>query len=349
MPTTVHPLLFPPTEQFTHPHLREAPSSSLDLVETSVTLPQRPPPSAVSELPRTPELTYRHRHWWRHRTAVYHALYQANVPNNRLQRFRACGSAAWVLENPNPPHNLKIAANYCHDRFCLPCQTQRARVIAKSVAGHARDRQLRFLTLTIRHSKTPLSEQLTKLVRDFRALRRTKLWRASVLGGVAFIEVKRARDRQHWHPHVHVIIEGRYMPVSAIAHEWHRITGNSYIVDIRTVDNANAAAKYVTTYAAKPLSYATTNDPAALTEAVSALAARNLYFSFGSWRRVKLRPKPTLQEWSPVLPLAELLRRAAAGQPEALTILKRLNEDQSCPQNPPHAEPKQSPPPIHSP
>lgn len=57
---------------------------------------------------------------------------------------------------------------------------------------------------------------------------------AKALGGVFSIEVKRGKGSGLWHPHVHMIWLCETEPDAAkLSQEWHNITGDSYIVDVR--------------------------------------------------------------------------------------------------------------------
>lgn len=57
---------------------------------------------------------------------------------------------------------------------------------------------------------------------------------AKALGGVMSIEVKRGRNSGLWHPHVHMIWLCEETPDKfQLSREWHSITGDSYIVDVR--------------------------------------------------------------------------------------------------------------------
>ena len=47
-----------------------------------------------------------------------------------------------------------------------------------------------FLTLTLADNDQSLAGLLDKLIASFRRLRQTERWRASVVGGVSFIELK---------------------------------------------------------------------------------------------------------------------------------------------------------------
>lgn len=57
-----------------------------------------------------------------------------------------------------------------------------------------------------------------------------------VQGAVAAHELTFNQDTNEWHPHIHMIalLDG-YIDVKKLSKEWHDITGDSYIVDIRKI------------------------------------------------------------------------------------------------------------------
>jgi len=299
--------------------------TSLDPVEIS--LPQQH---------RLAEVTFRHSGWAYARRRVLHALLAAGVPDARVDRFANCGAYAWVLRSRRDPETLRVAASFCHDRLCRPCQRARANVIAHNLLRHQTTARLRFITLTIRHNLLPLALQLQKLTHSFRRLRRSQCWRKATRGGVAFIEIKRNSADTHWHPHLHVIHEGSYIPHRDLRDTWHRLTRDSYVVHLRTVTNPTTVARYVTTYANKPFDPSLTNNPDHLLAVVHALRNRRTIFTFGSWRTVSLRATTRdYDDWEPVQPLYEVLRDADHGEPEALRIIALLRRATPCmPQTP---------------
>jgi len=182
------------------------------------------------------------------------------------------------------------------------------------------------LTLTLRSDQEPLKDLLRKLYKCFGRLRRVKPCKGRLRGGVAFCEVKWSERASRWHPHLHVIYEGTYIPKDQIADAWHRITGDSYIVDIRTINDHLHAGRYVAKYISKPLSSTYLNRPDRLDEAIDALTGRRMCTTFGTWRGWPLFKKPDPVDWEPVAPLSEIRQKAAQGDPWALAILKALQE-----------------------
>jgi len=223
-----------------------------------------------------------------------------------------------------------VACNKCHDRFCKPCGNERSRVIAHNVRAHLADRTARFLTLTLRAQHEPLADACTRLTRSFARLRSRALWKTAVTGGVAFLEIKRAANADRWHAHLHVIIEGKYIPKDRLSKLWKHVTGDSFIVDIKLVKNVDQVAKYVTKYASKPLDPSLTRSPDDLLEAIHALHNRRLCITFGDWRGVDLTAPVDDGEWDAIAPLASLLTKAASGDPEARRIIHALRSPEPC-------------------
>jgi hypothetical protein len=243
------------------------------------------------------------------------------------------------------PTKHRIAGSCCHDRFCLPCAKGRAHTIAGNVIEFIRKVEIRFLTLTIKTGQEPLTEQIDKLYRSFQALRRGALWKRRVLGGVAFLEVKRSSASDRWHPHLHCLISGYWLDKRKLSRAWHRITGDSYIVDIQRPKSDDTVISYVTKYASKPFNNTFINQPKHLDEVVLALAGRKLCLTFGTWRSLKLAPIPDPGAWEYVEPLSTLLEKAGRGDRDALTVLDSLGcEDLGdiLPRPPP-----EPPPPSH--
>ncbi len=276
------------------------------------------------------DVCFRHTGWAPVRTRVWRALIDAGVSDNRLATFETCGHHAWVLESKTNPGEYRIAADKCHDRFCGPCGAERSRVIASNVINELGETAPRFLTLTLKSRTEPLTDTIGRLYKSFATLRQRRLWVDAVSGGVAFLEVKRSRDCNHWHVHLHALIVGTYLPKTQLSRAWYKITGDSFVVDIRAVPNPDTASRYVCKYASKPLDPSTTRSHAALVEAIQALKGRRLCLTFGTWRTVQLTDLPDSDDWSAVAPLPEILQRAENGDGEAIRILEHVRGNNPC-------------------
>lgn len=158
-------------------------------------------------------------------------------------------------------------------------------------------RESRFLTLTRRHSDRPLSDQLDDLYKCFRRLRQRTLWKERVRGGCAMLELEYNHVSKRWHPHLHVLIEGDYIPQAQLSKTWLDVTGDSHVVDIRKVKNDFGAANYLTKYLTKALPTHILRTVHLLQEAVPALKGRRFLLTFGTWTPAKLTTEPSDDQW----------------------------------------------------
>lgn len=323
-----------------------APVTSLDNVETNVSAKENLPSSGgngyiYEAFPgefdnwapdEDPSQAFIHSGWTRTRLQIDAAMGRTNMPRTRRQNFRGCGSQAWVFQNQDDPADYRIKASWCHDRFCLICGAQRAAHIAGRVRELLADTRPLFITLTLRNSGQPLTDCLDRLMRGFRLLRQTELWKGRVTGGVAFLEIKRGSGGYGWHPHLHVLALGGFMEQSRLSVLWQSITGDSHIVDIRRVESPTEACNYVCKYASKPMSPSFLHIPDLADEALIALRGRRLVTTFGTWRGQRLasdEPEGPEDEllpvyYVPVCSLSDLQAKARGGEPEAIRILARL-------------------------
>lgn len=181
------------------------------------------------------------------------------------------------------------------------------------------------MTLTLLASVVPLREQLTRLYLCFRKLRLTKTWKRCVTGGAAFLEVTLNEGTQKWHPHLHLILEGKYYPQEQLSRDWFKLTGDSKIVDIRLINSRNAAAIYVTKYATKAHDHKITRNPEPFAELILAVKSRKLIMPFGTWRKWKLTEKTEDPDWQYLGPLDELFDGTFLTQREASSIRMALH------------------------
>lgn len=230
--------------------------------------------------------------------ALLSLVRQAALPDSRLQRFEECGRTAWILRHRTEPDRYRIALDCCHDRFCVPCGNGRAAVVAENLSRKLSSTPHRLLTLTLKSSDTPLGGQLDRLLRSFKRLRARLLWRERCDGGAAFLELAYNVETHRWHPHLHVIIQGRFLPHAFLKSAWLDITGDSTVVDIRPIRNTEAIVKYVTKYVTKPLPAHVYAERDALTAALLALHGRKTLFCFGCWSRWQLLDPHDSHDWT---------------------------------------------------
>jgi hypothetical protein len=275
----------------------------------------------------TAETDFRHSAWATKRAAVRRALIQTATTARAIERFDECGADA-VVEWCEETKRYRIRANHCHCRHCEPCQRAKAALLAANLRTKielAPSGKYRFVTLTLKHTDDQLANQIKRLYRSFTKLRHTTTWKETQEGGAAILEIKWSPDSRQWHPHLHVICEGRYLRQMELADAWHTVTGDSSIVDIRALKSGRDAAHYLSKYVAKGTNTEVWADDSAAQEWVTATKGVRACATFGSWRGFRLLARPDSDEtWVRVDSLQNLHTRAIQGDDYAITLLIHL-------------------------
>ena len=286
---------------------------------------------AARRPPATPEETsFRHGNWKYKRELVRKALIAANASTNSLELFENCGGDC-IAEYCVEEKRYRLRANYCKNRHCEPCNRSKANLLAanlrKRLEVEAKGRY-RFVTLTLKHTDTPLREQIDRLYSCFRKLRSHRLWKGSQLGGAAILEVKWSPDTGEWHPHLHLISEGDFLHQSDLASIWYKVTGDSHQVDIRALDTKKDAAYYVSKYVSKGTNIEVWENRAAAAEWITAMRSTRTCGCYGSWRALKLLAhEPDSGVWTKVGTLTSIYQAAADGSEWAIRALEAITRD----------------------
>lgn len=223
--------------------------------------------------------------------------------NNSSKHFNLdnCRSQAWFVRHIETGQ-VRIAANSCHLRWCPICSDSKRSHISRSVTTWVEEQSHpKFLTLTIMHSNAPLTHQIDHLYQYFRLLRKRKEFREAVPGGFWFFQIKKSKSSRQWHPHLHCLITGKYIPHSKLVHIWKDITCNSTVVDIRSIRDPAKASNDAARYAACPGSLAGLSFADAL-ELVECMHGRRICGTWGTARTVSLRAPtcPDREKWETV-------------------------------------------------
>lgn len=290
--------------------------------------------------------SFRHSGWASIRSKVAASIERVDGQGQRLNRFERCGSSAWVVESIAEPGTYALAGDACRDRMCLPCAQWRASRVAAALTTHVADKPLLFVTLTLadayQHAdgsiatmrpdagdasswtRIPLESLVRKLYRSFAALRRCDFWRSSVAGGAAMLELKWSPRKGRWHPHLHMMLEARFVDQADLRAAWYRITKTSTSIDVQRVRDRDNAVRECCKYASKPVCHSYADDPALLDEAIAALRGKRFCNTFGTWRGLRLTDPPEDAKWIRRAPLRTILNQAEHGNPEAIAILDYL-------------------------
>ncbi len=314
----------------------------LTLLDTRETNDGETPSALYNRLKALPgsSIDFRHgRHHW-HRTRVLDAFSRLQIDDIRQRAYASCGSGAWLMQSDNDRNLFSVRSDTCRDRWCPACAATRASVIRSNLQPLTENGPVRLITLTLKHKPDNLRERLSFLLSRFAILRKLKLWTDAIDGGAAFIEVKMNPQTREWHPHLHILAVGKYIPQQQLRDAWLACTGDSFIVDIRLVRDPAKIGRYVTKYVTKPADNDLYRDPDALAHAIVAMKGRRLAYTFGTWRKVALLATDPQHEWRPVLDWQEFMDRVKAGNQwciRALNVITPCEHDANDP-NPPDGQ-----------
>ncbi|GAI69077.1 unnamed protein product, partial [marine sediment metagenome] len=217
--------------------------TSVHTEETSVQLPSR--------LSYGEELRLKYPNEW-DATADAYSAWDSDDGGSRLDRLEECRAYAWFAIHETTGI-VRVLSSACHLRWCPLCAEARARFLAHSVrAWYKSARAPKLLTLTLRHSDTPLQSQIDFLYECFRKLRRSKYISSRVRGGIWFFQIKWSKKTAAWHPHIHALIDADFIPQAQIKARWAKFTKGSDVVDIRACWSPDSAANHVGRYATRP-------------------------------------------------------------------------------------------------
>lgn len=149
------------------------------------------------------------------------------------------------------------------------------------------------------------------------------MWKERVTGGVAVLEVSRSDDAG-WHPHLHVLITGGFLPQAAISQRWLAVTGDSAIVDIRAVSTRHGVG-YVCKYLSKPGTGSASWKLEDRIHFAKAIAGRKSVISFGNLKRLRLL-NGNKKEWLYKGSINALHLKARKGSEQAKLILSVVYE-----------------------
>ena len=175
-----------------------------------------------------------------------------------------------------------------------------------------------LVTLTVKDGPD-LRERFKHLHDSQRELwKRKQRGRGSVLdhveGAVWSYEIKRGQGSGLWHPHLHMIALSETMPdAERLSRDWHEITGDSFIVDVRPISQEDPASGFVEVfkYAVK----FSDQEPADTVHAWEVLAGKRLLGSAGCFRGVEIPEDLTDDPGDYLgLPYVDLLFRYLGGR-----------------------------------
>ena len=216
-------------------------------------------------------------------------------------RLQQCRKFAWFVQS-SVTKKLRVMSSRCKLRWCPICRDVSRMIVTNSVEEWLRLQQYpKMITLTLCHSDDPLQLQIDRIYKAFQLLRRRAFIQHRISGGVWFFQLKFNTTTEQWHPHIHCLVAGKYLPQNELKKLWHKITGDSYVVDIRPVKDLEGCSNEVARYATSPADITAVNLERAI-EIYYATKHRRICGSWGSARSLTLKPTPLEDtgEWTKV-------------------------------------------------
>jgi len=225
------------------------------------------------------------------RAADMYAEIDGSFVGKLSSRLQACRKHAWFMQN-KVTKKIRVMSSRCKLRWCPIC-----RDVSRMIVTTATDKWLKLqkypkmITLTLKHSDDPLPLQISRIYDCFRKLRRRAYFQRLITGGIWFFQVKFNPSTEQWHPHIHCLVAGKYLPHARLKSLWHKITADSNIVDIRPVKDLEAASTEVARYATSPADITAVDFERSM-EIYNATKHRRICGSWGTARKVTLKPEP---------------------------------------------------------
>lgn len=208
---------------------------------------------------------------------------------------------------------------HCSSKACGVCTAIRGWRIRERIQyalqGMKQDRVYRWrhIVLTVKNSYD-LDDRLDHLVKSFRKLRQRKLWKSTQYGGFYVIEITEGTDG--WHPHLHIVSYGSFLPWRKLRAAWLALTKDSYHVTVVSIRDGSNIGYYISKYITK----VHTLSAASIVTLDEICRNRRLFGPFGKCALLmkKFRPpdkfhpcpKCGVHEWIPEFILDMMNRRA---------------------------------------
>jgi len=171
----------------------------------------------------------------------------------------------------------------CGHRCCPICAYDNQRLRRIFAEAMLRDMEFpKLITLTIPTSSSSPRETIKYLRSCFTKLRGRKIWDL-VRGGCYQIECK--FNKGHWHIHMHILADAKYMPYQRLYSDWSDITGVQGVQTHIKAARTKEERAYVVKYAVKADQFR--SNPNLIVQWYEAVKGSRLFGTFGDWYNAK--------------------------------------------------------------
>lgn len=270
----------------------------------------------------------------RYSKAHHRALQMADYARERGEvktagKLHQCGNYLLFRDYFTVGKIRLAASNSCYKHLLCPlCAIRRGAKQVKAyldrlqvILASQPDLRLSLVTLTVKDGDD-LAERFRHLTQSFRRMQQARrsylrgkgphVELSKFEGAVGSYEFKRGKNSGQWHPHVHMVVLHRAdIDAHKLSSEWHKFTGDSYIVDVTPfhddkppVDGFLEVFKYALKFSDMPLEDNW--------HGFETLSGKRLVFSFGEFWGVQV-PEDLDDDLLDDLPYVDLLFQFARG------------------------------------
>lgn len=234
----------------------------------------------------------------------------------RATRISACMLSPWIREARDG--TIHMTPGRCNDRACPTCQVQRSRVLARNVTGVVQKwNDVRHVVLTLNGDPRSLKESLDLLTSSYRRLRQTTLWKEHVDAAIATIEVTHNAESGRWHPHLHVLTDGRYLDVNDLRKAWEKASHGAKVVWIERIPARDKVTAYIAKYTSKSPSAEGWSD-ATIREWTYATHGRRTVICSGTCKSIRMKERDPEHDHGPSQSVTSLHALKAALQAQLI-------------------------------
>ena len=212
-------------------------------------------------------------------------------------RLQMCRKYAFFVQN-KATKKLRVQSSRCKLRWCPICRDVSRMIVTSATEEWLKIQKYpKMITLTLKHSDDPLQLQVSRIYKCFQKLKTRAYFQRLITGGVWFFQLKFNQKTEQWHPHIHCLVAGKFLPHGRLKQLWLKITGDSTIVDIRPVKDLEGCSNEVARYATSPADITAVDLERAM-EIFYATKHRRICGSWGSAKSVTLKPTPQAAAWT---------------------------------------------------
>ena len=207
------------------------------------------------------------------------------------RRLKSCFQD-WHIYYSGEQDKFGVKPHRCCMRICPLCEGKRQQVLKERFDFFLSKIESPMLwTFTLKSSPYSLAECHSRIVRAFAFLRKMPVWAENVAGGFWVFEATFNQNTGQWHPHLHVIVDSRFVPVNALRQCWQMVTKDSHVIHFRHIYHRDEAADYLAKYISKGIRDVPMSDDR-FVEFTAGCKGLRFWATFGSLYKLRLDPTP---------------------------------------------------------